>query len=379
MQGGPEVTDEDIRAALMNPIGTSRLYDLAKDRQNVVIIVDDLSRPTPVFRIMPFVIAELAQAGITRDQITVLMALGAHRPMTREEMVLKLGEDVVDTINIENHHPFINLSNLGASSYGTPIHINTTYVESDLKISIGGVIPHMAAGFGGGAKLVLPGVAGIETLAANHGPARKGKGLGIGVVTPLREEIEEVVGKVGLDFTINVLLNEYGGPTGITAGHFIKAHRAAMELGRQIYRTAIPKGHDILFLNAFPEDIDVNQSKKGFNLMMSGPEGMLDKTRSIVFMSASYEGRGFHSLTAETGSKLRLKLEDTPLWTKFIGDRNFFYYSPNISENDLHHIYPKSVKLFRKWTDLIEVLSKYHGNSPKVALFTCSIQMLASE
>ena len=215
MNGGPEIDDNKIKESILNPISTSKLSELAKGKEKIVIVVDDMTRTTPISRIIPHVLEELDKASIYVDQITILLALGAHKPMNRQDCILKLGEDVVNTINIENHHPYENLTNLGESKIGTPIEVNSTYVDSDLKISIGGVIPHPLAGFGGGAKNVLPGVCGIRTLEANHSTGFKGTSGGIGKVTLIREDIENTAEIVGLDFSINVILNEIGEMEGI--------------------------------------------------------------------------------------------------------------------------------------------------------------------
>ncbi len=371
----PELTGNEIKKGIMNPIGTPRLHELAKGRKKIVIVVDDMTRTTPVSKIMPFILEELEEVNISRDQITILLAIGAHRPMNRYDCILKLGKEVVDTINIENHHPYENLTNLGQSNIGTPIDVNTTYVNSDLRISVGGVIPHPLAGFGGGAKIVLPGVCGIRTLEANHSAGMRGIGAGIGRMTPIRQDIENIADIVGLDFSINAILNEKGGITAITAGHFRDAHRKAMEIAKQNYKTEITVNNQICFFNLFPEDSELNQTTKGFNFLFGAPNTLLERKGTIVLMSASYEGRGYHSLNAETGAKLYFNLGDTIIWKAFVKKRSVYFLSPNISKHDLYHFFPKSVKLFAEWDKLIEELTKVHGNAPKAAVFPCSIQL----
>jgi nickel-dependent lactate racemase len=203
-----ELSGNAIRSSILNPIGSSRLSDMALGKKSVVIAIDDMTRTTQISRIFPYVLEELEKANIGKDQIKIIAAVGAHRPMNRQDFLLKLGEEIVNTIEIENHHPYENLTNIGNSGKGTPIDVNSTYLKADLKIAIGGVIPHPLAGFGGGAKIVLPGLCGIRTLEANHAAGMRGEGAGIGRMTDIRRDIEEVVEKVGLDFSINVLLNE---------------------------------------------------------------------------------------------------------------------------------------------------------------------------
>ncbi|MHA1729610.1 MAG: lactate racemase domain-containing protein [Promethearchaeota archaeon] len=377
MNNSPELSPEEIKRAVLTPIGTPKLSELAKGKKNAVIVVDDMTRITPVSKIIPYVIEELEKSGIGRDKITVLLALGAHKPMTRHDCILKLGRKVVDTINIENHHPFINLTYAGESKLGTPIHISTTYYNADLKISLGGVIPHPLAGYGGGAKIVLPGVCGIQTLAANHEITEE-KNAGIGKITGIRKDIEDIAGIVGLDYSINVILTEIGGIAGIFSGHFIDAHRKAIELGKRVYGTKINRlNNNICFCNLFPEDNELNQSTKGFNFLMMAPNDLLDEHATIVLMSSSYEGRGYHSLVAERGAKLYVdpKIDPGILWKIASQNRKIFFFSPNINEYDLHHIFPKGMKLFNDWDDLIEELKKIHKETVKVALFPTSIQI----
>jgi nickel-dependent lactate racemase len=258
---------------------------------------------------------------------------------------------------------------------GTPIEVNSSYIKADLKISIGGVIPHPLAGFGGGAKIVLPGVCGIRTLEANHSAGMKGVGGGIGVMTNIREDIEDIADKVGLDFSINAILTESGKIAALTSGHFRDAHRKAMELGKKNYSTKYTKNNQICFFNLFPEDSELNQSTKGFNFLAQRPRNLLERKGSVVLMSSSYEGRGYHSLIGETGAKLYKRIGDDIIWQAFARKKRVYFFSPNISELDLYHFYPNSVKLYHEWNNLIKELSIVHGDTPKAALFPCSIQM----
>ena len=372
---GPVLSDDEIKQSILNPIGTKKLSELAKGKETVVIVVDDMTRTTPVSKIIPHVLEELEKASIFKDQITILLALGAHKPMNRKDCILKLGKDLVDTLKIENHHPYENLTHLGESKIGTPIDVNTTYVNSDLKISIGGVIPHPLAGFGGGAKIVLPGVCGIRTLEANHSAGLRGIGAGIGIVTDIRKDIEDIADKVGLDFSINVILTESGEIATMTSGHFRDAHRKAIEIAKRNYGTKFTIYNQICIFNLYPEDSELNQALKGFNFLMNAPNNILDRKGSIVLMSSSYEGRGYHSLLAETGSKLYANFGEGILWKAFVRKRHVHFFSPNISEKDLHHFFPRTVKLYSDWNKLIEELEKVHGDAPKAALFPCSIQL----
>jgi len=216
MRDAPDIGQGSINKALFSPIGSESLFAIAKGKKKAVIAVDDISRPTPAYRILPIVINELKRAGIKEKNIRIIMSLGAHRPMLREDLIKKLGEDLWNSVEIHNHHPFENLVNLGISSRGTPIHINKLFMDADIKIGVGCIVPHNYAGFGGGGKIVLPGISGIDTLEANHQPAVQGLKGELGLVdgNEVRYDIEEIAQKVGLDFIINVVVNSQRGIAG---------------------------------------------------------------------------------------------------------------------------------------------------------------------
>ena len=170
--------EEEIRLALNNTFGTEPISVLAKGKKRVVVIFDDLHRPTPVSKIIPLVLKELYQAGITDRQISFVAATGAHRPMIREDFVKKLGKEIVEKFPVYTHNPFGtmgSLKKLGRTSRGTPVEVNREVAEADLKIGIGCIIPHSLAGFTGGGKIILPGCSSIESIMYNHEEVAGGK------------------------------------------------------------------------------------------------------------------------------------------------------------------------------------------------------------
>jgi len=176
MCDAPTIGKKNISKTLLSPIGSEPLSVVAKGKKKAVIAVDDISRPTPVYRILPLIMDELKRAGIKEKDVRIIVSLGAHRPMLREDLIKKVGENTWNLVAIFNHHPFENLVNLGTSSRGTPIHINKEFMDADIKIGIGCIVPHTYAGFGGGGKIVLPGISGIDTLEANHQPMVQSQG-----------------------------------------------------------------------------------------------------------------------------------------------------------------------------------------------------------
>ena len=365
-----------IEEKLNNPFGTQSLEKIARDKDTAAIVIDDISRPTKAENILKIILNQLNQSSISDENINIIFAIGAHRPMDRKDFTKKVGEEIVDRINIENHHPYENLVDLGKSNLGTPIFLNKTYYEADIKIALGAVLPHPLAGFGGGAKIILPGISGIETLEGNHKAGVRGIGIGWGIITELRREIEEVCKKAGLDFSINIVPTidrEFGG---IFAGHYIDAHRKAVEFAKKIYTTKVPTNmnSDICFINMYPEDTELSQATKALSIVLSTTK-LIKRGGTVIILTASTEGRGFHSLLAETGSRLYENWGDTILWKAAIRKNKFGIFSPNLSKQDIFHFYPGNTMFWKKFDDMIYKLEKLYGKSPRVSLFPCSMHL----
>ncbi len=377
MKDAVEITDPKlIEQAINTPIGTPTLREIAKGKSTAVIVVEDISRPTKAEQILTVILKELNLSGIKSENITIIPALGAHRPMQRADFMKKLGTRILDTINVENHHPYENLVYIGDSKKGTPIYLNKTYYQADVKIAVGTVVPHPLAGFGGGAKIILPGVCGIQTLEANHKAGVRGIGIGLGIITELRKDIEDVCQKAGLDFTINTVSTMRRGIAGVFAGHFIDAHRKAIELAKKVYSTELPPELrlDVGFFNLYPEDTEFSQVLKGLNFFLSAKKFM-NSEGAIVLLTAASEGRGFHSLQGETGSKLYQNWGESIIFKMPLKKMTFGVFSPNVNRKDVIHYYPERTIFARSFNDMILNLEKKFGKSPKAGVFPCSLQM----
>ncbi|MCK4281282.1 MAG: DUF2088 domain-containing protein [Candidatus Lokiarchaeota archaeon] len=381
MQDTKDITDvKSIESALNNPIGTPTIYEIANGKNTAIIVVEDISRPTKCGPICEQIIKALNSSGISDDNITLIGATGAHRPMNREDYIKKVGLNVVERINIENHHPYENLIEIEKSKMGTPIFINKTYYNADVKIAVGTVIPHPLAGFGGGAKIILPGICGIETLAANHKAALEGKGVGFGFITDLRKDIEDVCNRVGLDFSINIITTKNRGIAGIFAGHFVDAHRKAIDLAKEVYRLNLPKleddeKFDVGLFNLFPEDTELSQSAKGTNMFMKA-DSLLKEDASVIFLTSSYEGRGYHSLLGEKGGKLYEKwINAVEVLLEFCEEKTFSIFSPNLSRADITHYWTDEMGFYNKFSDVIQAIETQVDDNPKAGIFMRSIQL----
>lgn len=385
MADGEDIGEEGIVKAFDNPISSARLRELARSRGKAVIAVDDISRPTQADRLIPLILGELKDAGIQGKSIKILMSTGAHRPMHRVDLIKKLGENVYYEMDVYNHHPFENLLDLGVSSRGTPIHINRFFMEADIKVGVGCIMPHPYAGFSGGAKIVLPGLSGIDTLEKNHLPAVTGLTSGLNMVegNENREDIEEIGRKVGLDMAVNVVVNSRRSIAGCFVGDPVGAHRAGVEFARNIYRTTIPEAKfDVAIINAYPKDTDLIQASNAFNIFLSSKKDIVKKAGAIVLISASPEGAGFHSLQG-VGMRLFEKIDTTPFLGELFKEKQLYIFSPNLSKGDVAQYFNvefecENVILFRAWDSLLNELKNKFRECKAIVFPNSSIQLADS-
>lgn len=273
--------------ALSAPTGTPPLSEMVQPGQRVILIADDNTRVTPVNRIIPVVLDFLNSCGIPDSDIQVLIASGTHRLMTNAEILEKYGPQVMSRVNILRHgyKDPASLWEYGVTRRGTRIFVNRHVVEADFRIAIGNVIPHHPTGWSAGAKAVLPGVAGEETVAQMHYLGSKDPGLGT-VDTEMRREMEDFAERIGLDFILNVILNREGQLVDAVAGHFIFAHRAAIEISKTVYGLPIPSLTDITISSTAPVDFDFFQGDKG----ITSAQPATRKGGEILLVSGCLEG-----------------------------------------------------------------------------------------
>ncbi len=267
----PPVADEEagVGLALAEPVGAPKLEEMAGQvapDQRVVVVIDDGSRPTPVARILPAVLARLERGGIGRERVTIVPALGVHRPMETAELEQRTGMTGLQWENPDCDNPD-RMAFLGTTTRGTPVWINKTVAEAGLVFSIGCIEPHIIASFGGGYKNLVPGVAGRVTIAHNH--ALNCSPDTFNMVgqpieqNPMRLDLEEAAGMLKPPvFIVNAILNHHQEVVKVVAGHPIAAHRAGVAASAGMYGVKVARPADVVITCSAPMDQDLRQGVK---------------------------------------------------------------------------------------------------------------------
>jgi nickel-dependent lactate racemase len=268
--GLPDETSA-LREALRNPLGAKPLREIATSGDNVVIVFPDRSRPMPSSRVLPAILSELSH--LPKDKITLLNALGVHRPNTREELTDMLGADIVKNYRILQHNADDGdmLVHLGQTSFGHEIWINRIFLEAKVKVLTGFIEPHFFAGFSGGPKAVMPGVSGSETISGNHSAKmidNPDATWGKTETNPVYQEMAEVADLVAPEFLVNVTLNRNREITGIFSGKWRESHREGCAFVRQSAMCPVAELYDIVVTSnaGFPLDANLYQAVKGLSV-----------------------------------------------------------------------------------------------------------------
>jgi len=264
------VADETraVYDALENPIGSRPLHEVARPGERVAIIVNDITRLTRTDLLLPPIINTLNEAGIPDGDIFIVFALGIHRRQTEDERRLILGDEIFGRIRNFDHVSTddANLVTLGTTSFGNLVEINREVWEADRIILTGEIIYHLIAGYSGGRKSLVPGVAGFRTTTFNHKMifdpnCRAGKLDG----NPAHEDLLEACRMAEPDFLVNVILSPEGELIRVVAGHYEHAHREGCRVVDEVLSVEIDEPYDLIVASAggFPLDIDLRQAHKG--------------------------------------------------------------------------------------------------------------------
>jgi lactate racemase len=296
-KGVAPVTNVDsvALAAIEKPFGGRPLRELAAEATRVTVVVDDVSRPTPVHRFFEQVMRVVEDAGVKKEDVTVLTALGVHRPMTEEEMVAKIGKWGVSRYRCVNHEsdPGDHLAHLGKTDRKTEVWVNKLVAEADLVVSLGCIEPHTIAGFGGGYKNLFPGVAGKVTITANHAlnttPAMYAS---VGMdpeKNPMRCDLEQCGQMLTPPvFVVNTVLDGNLDVVRIVAGDGVEAHRAGIDTCREVFGVPVPQQADVLITCSHPMNTDFRQGLKA----LANTIGALKPGGVLLNLVAAEQGLG---------------------------------------------------------------------------------------
>lgn len=258
---------EAVQEALANPVKSPPLAQLLRERapRRVVIVVNDVTRPTPYRQLLPPLLSTLAEGGVDRNGITLLVATGAHRGNTPEENRHLFGAEIAAGYRIINHHPDQDLVELGRLSGGQRLQVNRAVVEGDFLITTGIIIPHEIAGFSGGRKSILPGVAGRELITRHHALMTHPKvAAGRWRDNPAHLLMVEAARKVGVDFILNVVANEEHQLLKVVAGDLEAAWEEGVRHSARVHVINIYEPAEVVLAGAggYPRDINVYQMAK---------------------------------------------------------------------------------------------------------------------
>lgn len=295
----PALNPVQIREKIERPLHGPTLEEMARNKKQAVIVFDDMTRPTPVKDVAPFILQSLHKAGIKKDQVRFIWALGAHAAYDMINARKKLGDEIVENYPVYNHDPFQNTVRAGRTPTGVELWFNREFMACDLKIGIGCITPHVHVGFGGGAKIVLPGVAGIETINQFHNQLYRDQGragLGNFENNIMRAECDAAGDAAGLNFKVDALVNRRGQITNLYAGPFRATHDAGAAEGKDHYGISPVSGYDLAIFNAYAK---ANESAIAllFSLMLLKP-----REGTGVLISDAPEGQVPHYVMRGWGS-----------------------------------------------------------------------------
>jgi len=246
-----------VKDALARPTGSITLSEMADSDMTVAIIVDDPARATPVDRMLPPVLDELSKAGVSKNHITIVVALGTHRPASEKDLQIKLGKGILQKYRVVQHNCHAkNLVPIGNLLTGAEVSIDPFVARARLKIGMGSIFPHPMNGFGGGGKILFPGVADFASISEHHFHYTPEPGcvLGHTETNPFYHDVCRMAEAAGLNFIVNCIFDAREHVVDMVAGHYEKAHRRGIEKSKQNYGFHMKEPSDVTIVSADPYD-----------------------------------------------------------------------------------------------------------------------------
>ena len=367
----PPLNDKEIKAAFLKPIGSKPISELARNSKEVAIVVDDMTRPTRAYQILPPLLEELRDNGISDDHVRFIVGLGAHGACDRVDFAKKLGENIVERFPVYNHNPFGGLTYVGDTSRGTPVHVNSEFLTCDLRIGIGCIVPHPYAGFGGGAKIILPGIAGMNTIVHNHGKVSGYTGVkshphpttgwGKADGNVLQLDNEDAARLAGLNIKIDAIVNGGGQTVGLFAGDASKEYREGLKMAKKVYSTNAPKEVDIVVANTYAK---ANEA----SLAMWLANRTVKSGGVVVLVANAPDGQVTHYLLGKFGREIGGTFYSGKPHYPRIG-KLIVYSAYEVRDPFLQIADPKEIIWLKEWKEVLEELEKGNTEKPKVAVY----------
>jgi nickel-dependent lactate racemase len=370
---GKKTDYDQIQHALASPIGSPPLHELARNKQNAVILISDQSRLCPSDLFLGSLLNELNTAGLADGQIKIIVALGMHRKQTEQELCELVGEPIYKRINTLNHSSLQeDCVRMGTTSRGTPIEINAHVAAADIVIATGNIEPHRLTGTSGGIKALIPGVASHLTIESNHALSQQYQSTPGQVNSPLREDLEEALRFIPVHFLFNLVINHNQEILGAFAGDIILAHRAGSKIASDCFFPSTSETYDLIIASAggFPKDLQLYQAIKS----LQNASEFLSPGGCIVWVACCEEmfGNGLLQYWVETiqnRDRITQMLQE-----KFIlGPHKILTIQPILQK---HRVYlfsdmPKSLVTllgFKPIEDLQETVLALMAENPKQAV-----------
>jgi nickel-dependent lactate racemase len=281
--------DQAIEAIMASPVGQPPLRELARGKTRPLIIVDDTSRPTPVARLMPFLLRELGAAGVPATRVRVLVATGTHGKQDAVALKRKLGKDTFSSSRVLVHRDWGHTKHIGVTSAGTPVYVNPEVGDSDLILGVGGIYPQHTTGFGGGAKLAL-GVLGRKTIARLH-LTHPSVGGTYRIDNDFRRDLTEIARLMGLGTMFTLFSNANRQLVHLICGDHFRYYDDAVAYTHRHYDAPLPSDADLVVANAHPSDDSVYFMRKAMAPVEYAPPSAVK-----VMVASNHAGLGFHGI-----------------------------------------------------------------------------------
>jgi lactate racemase len=365
----PELKPSQMQAAFANPLNTRKLHELAAGKKQVAIIFDDISRPTPISSILPHVLKELHEAGIPDTSIRFVCATGCHGAHSYQDFERKLGTEVLNRFPVYNHNIYDNCTYVGETSQGTKLYVNSEVMSCDLKIGIGSVITHPQTGFGGGGKIILPGVSAMESIDHYHNLEFKakaeGKGNTVGMANyadnPLTKDFSEAAKLAGLDFKIDVILNGAGKACAMFCGEVGSVYTEAVKYAVPHYATKPVPSTDVAIVNTYCKG---NEAIIG---MIIGITMLMEKGGDMVLVMDCPTGQVVHYLIGSFGKAVKGRqfqcVNFTVPWLK-----RLIVLCPQFEHSMADWLSVPGTVWVKTWQEVMDTLSKDYPNGAKAAV-----------